>query len=30
MSDIGTTDVTLRTTSDDAGFPHGLVAGTGP
>jgi len=30
MSDIRTADVTLRSTSDDAGFPHGLVAGTGP
>lgn len=29
MSDISTADVTLRTTSDDVGFPHGLVAGTG-
>ena len=30
MTDIFAADVTLRTTSDDAGFPHGLVAGTGP
>jgi hypothetical protein len=30
MTDISSTDVTLRTTSDNAGLPHGLVAGTGP
>ena len=30
MPDIHVADVPLRTTSDDGGFPHGLVAGTGP